>query len=195
MDLTVYSKRVNESAVLDRVYAWMRDTSLSSVVSCGSWFSILSFHNDSYSEFYEKGSWHGADAFIITEVTIVNTPDIDYNDWTNGSVFITCKMTKCRQSILKIDLKTKSDLCAVWTKRLNVLSVFYSAWAFTSHCELYIAERARLCPSSLRKCHWETARSDWRPSEKQMTRVILQNDTWALPWHDDLRIEAFCVIL
>ncbi len=31
-------------------------------------------------EFYEKGSSHGADAFIITEVTIVNTPNIDYND-------------------------------------------------------------------------------------------------------------------
>lgn len=129
--------------------------------SCGSWFSIFSFHNDSYSQFYEKVSWHAADAYIITVVTTVNTTHIDYNVQTNGSDFITCKMTKCREAILKIDLKRKLDLCAVWTKWLRVQSVFCSASDFTSHCELHIAERARLCPSSLKKCHWKMSLSDW----------------------------------
>lgn len=139
----VYSKRVSSFGKSIRMNAWY-STSLSSVVLHGSWLSILSFYNDSYSNFYDKLSWHGADASIITEVTIVNTPDTDYNGWTNRSFFITWKMTKSTQSIIKIDLKTKSDLFRLWT---SVSWVFYAVLELLLHCELHIAERARLSPS------------------------------------------------
>lgn len=129
----VNSEWVTESAVLNR-----RMHNMSSILThAGSWFSIFSFHNDSYSQFYEKVFWHAADAYIITVVTTVNTTHIDYNVRTNGSDFIICKMTKCREAILKNDLKRKLDWCAMWTKSL---SVFCSASAFSSH---------------MRKCHWK----------------------------------------
>lgn len=165
------------------------DSSFKCIICVCHPYWLMIFHNDSYSQFKEKDSWYAANAYIITVVTVVNTPHIDHNVWTNTADFITCKMTKWRESILKIEF-----VCSL-NKTLHCPECFLQCFSFCFTLWIAYCRERKTLSIKLEEMSLETALSDWQPSEQQMTRVILQNDTWMRPWHDDLRMKAFRVIL